>query len=99
MNINRLAAALSCPSRLAILQWLKSPSAHFPDQAHADIETVGVCGAFVADKLRISPASASAHLRILADAGFVTSTRIGKWTYFKRSESALDEFSRAIAGL
>jgi DNA-binding transcriptional ArsR family regulator len=99
MNINRIAAALACPSRLAIVQWLKSPSAHFPPQIHADIETVGVCGAFVADKLTVSPATASAHLRILADAGLVTSTRIGKWTYFKRSKSALGEFSRAIAGL
>lgn len=99
MDINRLSAALACPSRLAILTWLKAPKENFPPQVHADIETVGVCGAFVAEKLGVTPATASAHLRILVDASLVGATRIGKWTYFKRNNATIAEFSAALAQL
>lgn len=99
MDINRISAALACPRRLSILTWLKDPARHFPPQVHADIERVGVCGAFIADKLGVRPATASAHLRILADAGMIVSTRIGKWTYFKRKNEALRAFRRALAEL
>jgi DNA-binding transcriptional ArsR family regulator len=97
MDINRVAAALACPSRLAIIQWLRAPVVHFPPQVHADMDEVGVCGAFFADKLKVTPATASAHLRILIDAGLIESTRIGKWTYFKRKNEALLEFSNSLA--
>lgn len=99
MDIDRVSAALACPSRLAIIQWLKAPAEHFPPQVQADIEAVGVCGTFFADKLKVTPATASAHLRILRDAGLIGSTRIGKWTYFKRNDAALLEFSRSLAEL
>lgn len=99
MNINKLSQALACPSRLAMIRWLKAPSEHFPAQVHADIETVGVCGAFLAEKLGVAPATASAHLRILADAGLVTSTRIGKYTYFKRNDAALQAYRVSLAEL
>ena len=96
MDINRVSSALACSSRLAIIQWLKSPTEHFPAQIHADIEAVGVCGTFFADKLGVTPATASAHLRILVDAGLICSTRIGKWTYFRRKDEALAAFSAAL---
>jgi DNA-binding transcriptional ArsR family regulator len=96
MNINRVSAALACPNRLAIVQWLKAPTSHFPPQVHADMQEVGVCGAFFAEKLGVTPATASAHLRILVDAGLIGSTRIGKWTYFKRNDAALLAFSNAL---
>jgi DNA-binding transcriptional ArsR family regulator len=96
VDVNRACSALACPSRLAIIQWLKSPAEHFPPQIHADIEAIGVCGAFFADKLGVAPATASAHLRILVDAGLIRSTRIGKWTYFKRKDEALAALSAAI---
>lgn len=99
MDINRVSAALACPNRLSILRWLKAPADHFPPQVHADIEAVGVCGAFVAEKLGVTPATASAHLRILIDAGLIGSTRIGKWTYFKRNDGALLAFSVALADI
>lgn len=61
--------------------------------------SVGVCGAFIADKLGVTPATASAHLRILADAGLVTPTRLGKYTYFKRNDAALLAFGASLAEL
>ena len=99
VDINRISAALANPSRLSILRWLKAPADHFPPQIHADIDAVGVCGTFFADKLGVVPATASAHLRILVDAGLIGSTRIGKWTYFKRNDDALLAYSAALAKL
>jgi DNA-binding transcriptional ArsR family regulator len=99
MDINRLSSALACPSRLAIIRWLKSPGDHFPPQVHADIIAIGVCGAYVAEKLGVTAATASAHLRILVDVGLLSSTRIGKWTYFKRNDETLAAFSANLADL
>jgi DNA-binding transcriptional ArsR family regulator len=99
MDINRMSAALACPNRVDILKWLKAPARHFPPQIHADIHETGVCGAFIADKLKVTPATASAHLRILVNAGLLTSTRIGKWTYFKRNNAALLAYSAALTKL
>jgi DNA-binding transcriptional ArsR family regulator len=99
MDMNRISAALACPKRLSIMTWLKAPADHFPPQVHADLKEVGVCGVFFADKLQVTPATASAHLRILLDAGLVGSTRVGKWTYFKRNDAVLQAFSDALAKL
>lgn len=66
---------------------------------HADINAVGVCGAFFAEKLGVTAATASAHLRILVDVGLVSSTRIGKWTYFKRNDETLAAFSASLTNL
>lgn len=99
MDINKLSAALACPSRLAMIRWLKTPGDHFPPQVHADMDAVGVCGAFIAEKLGVTPPTASAHLRILVDAGLLTSTRIGKWTYFKRNDAALQAYRACLAEL
>jgi DNA-binding transcriptional ArsR family regulator len=73
--------------------------AFLPPQIHADIEGIGVRGAFLATKLSVTPATASAHLRILVDAGLLEATRIGKWTYFKRNDAALLIYSQALAEL
>jgi ArsR family transcriptional regulator len=92
-------AALANPSRLAVLQWLKDPQRHFPPQVHADINRVGVCCTFVSDKLRIAPATTTRHMKILADAGFVRARRIGKFTYYRRIETAVRALGREIGNL
>ena len=92
-------SALANPSRLAIMRWLKEPRRHFPPQVHADIEEVGVCCTFITEKLGIAPATTTRHMRVLADAGFVRATRIGKFTYFKRVDAALRRLGRELAQL
>jgi ArsR family transcriptional regulator len=89
------AGALSNANRLQILEWLKNPSQHFGPEQPVD-EREGVCGLYIAEKLGISPATASVHLKVLTQAGFVRPLRIGKYTYFKRVEKAIVEFSRSI---
>jgi DNA-binding transcriptional ArsR family regulator len=89
------ASALSNAQRLQILEWLKQPSQHFgPEQPVHERE--GICGLCIAEKLGISPSTASMHLKVLTRAGFVRPLRIGKYTYFKRVEKEIAEFVRLI---
>lgn len=92
-------SALANASRLAVVQWLKAPKVHFPPQDHADVEEVGVCCTFITDKLGVAPATTTRHMQILADAGLVSARRIGKFTYYKRIESALQALGRDVSNL
>ncbi|MDO5604209.1 MAG: winged helix-turn-helix domain-containing protein [Paracoccus sp. (in: a-proteobacteria)] len=97
-DITLRASALSNDKRVQILEWLKDPAASFgPD--HAIDEAEGVCGLYIAEKLGVSPATASVHLKVLTQAGFISPLRIGKYTYFKRVEISFTEFARAIAAI
>lgn len=92
------AQALASDKRLLILQWLKDPASHFgPDQPFDEEE--GVCGLYIAQKLGISPASTSAHLKVLTLAGLIRPLRIGKFTYFRRAEPVIAALAQRIAAL
>jgi DNA-binding transcriptional ArsR family regulator len=82
-------AALACPKRLQVLQWLKDPQAHFPPQREGDLVDDGVCVLFIAQKLGVAQPTATSHLQVLARVGLVTSKRLGQWTYYKRDEPAI----------
>lgn len=92
------AQALASDKRLLILAWLKSPADHFgPDQPYDEAE--GVCGLYIAQKLGISPASTSVHLKVLTQAGLIRPLRIGKFTYFRRVEPAIAQLAACIGAL
>jgi ArsR family transcriptional regulator len=84
-----LFRALANEKRLRILEWLKDPRAHFPPQVDGDLVDDGVCGLFIARKLRVSQPTASVHLKLMTDAGLLTATRIKQWTFYKRNEKAI----------
>ena len=84
-----LFRALANEKRLRILQWLKDPRAHFPPQIDGDLVDDGVCGLFIARKLRVSQPTASVHLKLMTDAGLLSATRIKQWTFYKRNEKAI----------
>ncbi len=88
--------ALANDRRMVILQWLKRPRAHFPKQVDGDLVEDGVCGALIAQKLGVSQPTVSEHLRILAQAGFIRSTRIKQWTFYKRDEARIAELKELI---
>jgi ArsR family transcriptional regulator len=97
-NSNLLALrALANEKRLLILDWLKRPTVHFPPQQDGDLVQDGVCGVSIAAKLGISQPTASEHLRVLVQAGFVRSKRVKQWTFYKRDERAIAAAKRAIA--
>ncbi|MFT6429804.1 MAG: ArsR family transcriptional regulator [Halopseudomonas sp.] len=47
-------------------------------------------------KAELSPSIVAAYLAILQRAGFVLTTRIGKWTYYRRNEQAIDDFAARL---
>ena len=91
--------ALASDKRLQILEWLREPRAHFPEQRDGDLVDDGVCGVFIAEKLGIAAPTAHTHLKILCDAGLLTSKRIRQWTFFKRNEASIAEARSALDDL
>lgn len=96
MNIDRSLRALSSSKRLHILEWLKAPTKHFPPQVDGDLVKDGVCGVLIAAKLGVSQPTASEHLRILSQAGFIRGKRIKKWTFYKRNEPGIRKVKTLI---
>lgn len=84
--------ALANEKRLQILHWLKVPEQHFPPHREIDGFGQGVCVTFIQAKLGLSQAATSQYLTILQKAGLLIATRIGKYTYYRRDESALARF-------
>jgi len=88
--------ALANDRRLAIMNWLLDPAAHFPPQVDGDLVRDGVCGVFIAQKLGVSQPTASEHLRVLTQAGLIRGKRIKQWTFYKRDEKRIREVKRAF---
>lgn len=91
--------ALANGKRLLILEWLKNPRKHFPPQVDGDLVEDGVCSVFIADKLGVSQPTASEHLKILTQAGFVTPLRIKQWIFYKRNEDRIRDFKLDLSQL
>ncbi|MFF4383701.1 ArsR/SmtB family transcription factor [Kitasatospora sp. NPDC092039] len=82
--------AIANPTRLQLLTWLRDPEHHFPlDGAIADPHEVGVCVSHLQAKAGLAQSTVSAYLAELQRAGLVRATRIGRWTYYRRDESAV----------
>ncbi|HEV2269573.1 MAG TPA: helix-turn-helix domain-containing protein [Steroidobacteraceae bacterium] len=88
--------ALASDKRLLILQWLKAPAAHFPPQTYGDLIADGVCGLFIAKKLRVTQPTASEHLKVLTQAGLLRAKRIRQWTFYKRDEKRIRALRQAL---
>ncbi len=96
MHSETVFRALANASRLQILDWLREPRKHFPPQVHGDLVKDGVCGLFIARKLRVSHPTASDHLKILAQAGLIRGKRIKQWTFYKRNEHEISAWKRSL---
>lgn len=93
MNHLDVFKALSNKARLQILQWLKDPEVHFPDQPGFES---GVCVGQIQQKAGLTQSTVSEYLSILQRAGLIESTRVGQWTYYKRNEKAFIELTQII---
>ena len=89
--------ALANAHRLDILEWLKDPRRHFRRQVDGDLVDDGVCALLIEEKLGLAQPTTAQHLKALVDAGFLTPKRIKKWTFYKRDDEALGEFTKALA--
>jgi DNA-binding transcriptional ArsR family regulator len=90
--------ALASPVRLQILEWLKEPLKHFPPQQDGDLIKDGVCADFIREKLGLAPATASRHLSLLTESGFLIATRKKGWTFYRRHDPALSLFTKKLRG-
>jgi ArsR family transcriptional regulator len=88
--------ALANDRRLQILEWLKDPTAYFRPQVDGDLVKDGVCGLLITEKLGVSQPTASEHLRVLADAGFLTGKRIKQWIFYRREEREIEAFKTLL---
>ena len=102
MNEIKIFKALSNETRLQILTWLKDPTHHFADQlaeynkSCASPEEVGVCVGLIQQKSGLSQSTISQYLTMLQEAGLISVTRIGQWTYYKRNHKSLSDLARFI---
>jgi ArsR family transcriptional regulator len=97
MDIDAIHKALANPLRREILEWLKEPERHFPDQElpHAH----GVCAGQIDGRCGMSQSTVSAHLSVLHKAGLVTTKRVGQWVFFRRDEAVIQAFRDSIGNL
>ncbi len=84
--------AMASEVRMAILRLLAEPERHFGQQWSADAVAFGVCMSLIAEALGIAQPTASRHLDILKQAGFITVRRQGKWSYCQRDEAAIRDY-------
>jgi DNA-binding transcriptional ArsR family regulator len=49
------------------------------------------------EKFGIAQPTVSEHLRILADAGFLTERKIKQWIFFRRNETGITAFKALVS--
>jgi ArsR family transcriptional regulator len=81
----RLLAALADPTRLAIVR-----------QLAADVET---CACDFTDCCDVGQPTVSHHLRVLREAGVVTSERRGQWIFYRLAPDVTQRLGRIAATL
>lgn len=92
MDLIKISAALSNPTRLEFMRWLKNPEAHFTPHVEVKGFGMGVCVGKIQEKAGLAQSTTSHYLSILQNADLLIATRIGKWTYYKPNEKAINEY-------
>ncbi|MFI0742891.1 ArsR/SmtB family transcription factor [Streptomyces sp. NPDC021100] len=89
--------ALANPVRLQIMRWLRDPDREFAEyEPIADRRVVGVCVSHIQAKSGLAQSTVSSYMAALERAGLVRSTRVGKWTHYRRDEGRLRRLADAI---
>ena len=88
--------ALASEARIAILEWLADPDAHFPQQVTGRPSEIGVCVTVLTEKLNMAQPTVSRHLELLRRAGFLTVNKVGRWSFFARDETGISNYKAWI---
>lgn len=94
MKLEEIFKVLNNKNRLLFLNWLKNPKSFFPEQEEPF--TTGVCVGQIQKKSGKTFSTVSEHLSLLQQAGLLTSTKKGKWIYYKRNEQRITEITHMI---
>ncbi|RMC37900.1 ArsR/SmtB family transcription factor [Paracoccus alkanivorans] len=84
--------AMASETRMSILRLLAEPNRYFGHQWSADPMEFGVCMTMIAEALAVAQPTASRHLDILRQAGFITVRKYQKWSYCKRDENVIRDY-------
>lgn len=89
-ELNEALKVLCSPNRREILALLKDPCQSFAGLTQLyDFQVYGVCASLIQERAGLSQPATSLCLKALLDIGFVKANKVGKWTYYLRSEEAL----------
>jgi DNA-binding transcriptional ArsR family regulator len=89
-TLNRALHAIADPARRRILQALKERG------ACSIGKDVGLCASDIEERVHLSQPTISHHMSILNKAGLVEAQKLGQWMWYRRNETALREFTRAL---
>ncbi|MDO5509266.1 MAG: helix-turn-helix domain-containing protein [Weeksellaceae bacterium] len=95
-QVVEISKCYSNPTRVEILEWLKNPDENFPPNETQIPNREGVCMSYIHEKSGLSQSTISTYLASMERCGLLTSTRLGKWSYFRRNEQVIQEFSQFI---
>ncbi|MCY9514368.1 ArsR/SmtB family transcription factor [Paenibacillus apiarius] len=91
--------ALSNETRLQIMSWLKNPEDFFDEKPYLQQGLsfkIGVCVGDIQAKAGLAQSVISSYLLTMQKAGLLDSERIGKWTYYRRNEKMIKQFSEYV---
>lgn len=91
MDLDLIYKALSNPIRRQILQWLKTPEQFLSSEECGGFAR-GVCAGQIERLGQVSQSTMSNHLSVLQQAGLITATKHGQWSYFSRNEALIQQY-------
>ena len=86
--------AIAHPLRRKILEWLKDPALHFPEQEYG--QNLGVCVGQLTLRCGLSQSTVSRHLTVLKEAALVDLHKAGHVHFFKRNEKLIQSFNTSL---
>ncbi len=89
-NYDAVFHAIADPARRKILRALKEKGA-----CSIDRET-GLCASDIEERISLSQPTISHHMAILRKAGLVEATKLGQWVWYRRNETLLRKFAKAL---
>jgi len=98
-STNTALRALSNEHRLRIMSWIMNPEVNFPPQEDGDLVQDGVCVGFITEKIGLSQPTVTSHMKILADAGLVSSKQIKNWVFYKPQSERLKAAISALQNM
>ncbi|MGA2697327.1 MAG: metalloregulator ArsR/SmtB family transcription factor [Terriglobales bacterium] len=90
VKLNDILHAVADPARQKILHALKEKGA-----SSVGRET-GLCASDIEARIPLSQPTISHHMAILRRAGLVEATRMGQWILYRRNETVLRNFIKAL---
>lgn len=87
--------ALGDPTRLKILELLRSYGKSSCSQIAADER--GLCACDIEQAVGLSQAAVSHHMDLLRRSGLVQAEKRGRWTFYRRNETAVAGLAKIVA--